>query len=155
MAPASSRNCVLPVPNPLISFDYNSAVSGLSAPKSLLIEDSEFRYFFYPFSNLVQVPPQGANITIYRSHFHHLSSCGAAIGNIHYSQLPTVISPIIFLFRVKSYDFIGDGSQVIESYDPTSMSSLKVESSAFEHLDYLFDGEYATPRPDYIFDGGF
>ena len=82
LAPTSSRNCVLPVPNPFISFDYNSAVSNLSSPKSLFISNCEFRHFFYPYSNIIQVPPQGANITITRSHFHYLSSCGAVIGNI-------------------------------------------------------------------------
>ena len=90
LSPMSSRNCVLPVPNPLIFFDYNSAVSNLSSPKSLLIYNCEFRHFFYPYSNIIQVPPQGANITVTRSHFHHLSSCGAVIGNIDSVQLPPV-----------------------------------------------------------------
>ena len=35
------------------------------------------------------------------------------------------------------------------------MSSLLIDTCVFEYLDFLFEEEYATPRPDYSFHGGY
>ena len=78
----SANNCLLPVPNPFIQFDYNSAVSSLTSPKQLLIEGCEFKHNFGNYYNMIEVPSIGANITVSETKFHHLSSCGAVIGNI-------------------------------------------------------------------------
>ena len=88
----SANNCVLPVPTPFIHFDYNSAVSSLSSPKALLIEDCEFRNAFGSYYNLIELPSIGANVTISSSHFHHISSCGAVIGNIEREQIDFPLS---------------------------------------------------------------
>ena len=130
-------------------------MKGLSAPKSLLIQDCEFANFFYPYSNLIQVPPQGANITITQTYFHHLSSCGAAIGNILSSQLLASLQPVFYLKQFKSYDFSANFTHTYAHPVPSSHFSLTVDSSIFEYLDYLFNDTYATPRPDYTTYGTF
>ena len=87
----SANNCLLPLHNAFIQFDYNSAVASLSSPKALQIEGSEFRYNFGTYYNLIEVRSIGANVTISETQFHHISSCGAVIGNIEKEQidLPT------------------------------------------------------------------
>ena len=87
----SANNCLLPLPNAFIQFDYNFAVASLSAPKQLLIEGCEFRHNFGTYYNLIDVSSIGANITIKETNFDHISGCGAVIGNIEKEQidLPT------------------------------------------------------------------
>ena len=87
LAKMSANNCLLPVPNAFIEFDYNSAVASLSSPKTLNIEGCEFRHNFATYYNLVEVPSIGANLTISETSFHHISSCGAVIGNVEKEQI--------------------------------------------------------------------
>ena len=82
LAKMTANNCLLPLPNTFIQFDYNSAVASLSSPKQLVIEGCEFRHNFGTYYNLIEVPSIGANVIITDSQFHHISSCGPVIGNI-------------------------------------------------------------------------
>ena len=83
----SANDCALPTPNPFISFDYNSAVRGLQTPKSLTLVNVEFRNAFALYSNIVEVPSVGALINITHTSFHHISSCGAVVGNVEEEML--------------------------------------------------------------------
>ena len=78
----TANDCALPVPNPFISFDYNSAVQALESPKALSISNCEFRNSFGFYSNIAEVPSQGAQINVTDSSFHHISSCSAVVGNV-------------------------------------------------------------------------
>ena len=93
------------------------------------------------------MPSIGANITVRETNFHHISSCGAVIGNIEKEQidLPKTSNYLVavkdFLERTYAGEWNRNGADVISSYDPLTQSQIKIEQSTFSQLDYLFDDE--------------
>ena len=153
----SANNCVLPVPNPFIQFDYNSAVSSLLSPKALLVEGCEFRNMFGSYYNLIQLPSIGANVSISTSQFHHISSCGAVIGNIEKEQIAFPLSSDYslavhsFMERRFQGEWNRSGDDVIPDYDPHTQSVLNLSQSSFSNLDALFADEERGLRMDFNF----
>ena len=154
----SANNCILPVPNAFIQFDYNSAVTSLLSPKQLLIEGCEFSSNFYTYYNLIEIPSIGANVTIRETKFHHISSCGAVIGNIEKEQidLPTtsdyLIGAFIYLENTFNGQWSRSGADVITSYQPKTQSQIKIESCSFFNLDYLFNDGFDGLRLQFDYD---
>ena len=151
----SANNCIFPVPNAFIQFDYNSAVASLDAPKQLLIEGCEFRHNFDTYYNLIEVPSIGANITLIETQFHHISSCGAVIGNIETEQIDFP-SNSAYLVAVKDFmerryagEWSRNGADVISNYDPMTQSQIKIEQSTFSQLDFLFDDDQDGLRMEF------
>ena len=84
-------------------------------------------------------------MTIRETHFHHISSCGAVIGNIEKEQiaLPASSGYLVGLKAFLEHRYSGEwsrsGADVITSYDPLTQSCVLIEESSFSHLDFLFD----------------
>ena len=96
---------------------------------------------------MIEVSSIGANVTIRETQFHHISSCGAVIGNIEKEQidLPTSSDYLAGLKAFLEHRYSGEwnrsGEDVITSYDPLTQSQIRIAQSRFSHLDFLFNDD--------------
>ena len=112
-------------------------MTALLSPKALIVDNCEFRHSFGTYHNLIEIPSIGANVTIKATKFHHISSCGAVIGNIEREQIALSATSdyskgvMSFMDRRYAAEWNRKGSDVIPSYDPLSQSELKLEQNSF------------------------
>ncbi len=74
------EHCNFHAPTSLFRVRYSPA-NALATAKSLVVADCEFHHFFYQLNALIQLPPEGASLSITGSSFLRFSSCGSLISN--------------------------------------------------------------------------
>ena len=75
----SLNNCVSPLPTSFIKLHYKNA--SYSTPKAILLQECEFRHFFYSLSALIDMSGGPGFLTISNSVFEQFSICGAVVKN--------------------------------------------------------------------------